>query len=351
MNPASRALIDNHLSGIRKQLMLGDPRPPERFSLARAIDGMSRESLPGYERSVLEAAAANAGTPFDAQRVHLPWGLLGRDLAVGTSSTGASFVGTDIVDPRDILRGFSVVADAGVTMLPGMQGNVGIPKITTAPTVAVLADEQAAVSESTPVLGNVALTPKTLAAYIEVSRHLLLSSPVAERFLRRVLLGAVGQFLDGQILTGAGTGGELAGLFGLSGVQTQSGTSFNIAAATTMVQLSAEAGARDDELAFISTPDVRQALQVREAGTTNGYVWRDGRMGDVRAHASNDCPTASAIVGPWPQLIVAMWGPGPLVELNPYAQFRSGIVGMRVLLTVDAAPIVPAAFVTASSIT
>ena len=85
MNPASLALIDSHLTGIRKQLMLGDPRPPERFSLARAIDGMSRESLPGYERSVLEAAAANAGTPFDAQRVVVPWGLFGgfeRDLAV-----------------------------------------------------------------------------------------------------------------------------------------------------------------------------------------------------------------------------------------------------------------------------
>lgn len=347
-NPASLAVIDHHLQQVRHQLVLNDPRPGARFNLAGMLRGMAVESIPGYERRVLEAAAQNDGEPFDPQRVRVPWGLLARDLQVGTSSAGGYLVGSDVLTPQDILRGFSVAADAGVTMIPGLTGNTSIPTTTTAPTGYVFASEAGTATESTPVTGQVALTPKTIGAYVELSRNLLLASPIAEAYARRVLLGAVGQVLDAQILQGAGSGGEMTGLFNLANVQVSTATTFDLAAFNECVKLSSEAGARDADLSFISTPAVRELLGNRENGTGggNGFLWSGGRVGNAMpGYASNDCPSASAIIGPWPQVVVGMWGAGPMIEVNPYAQFKSGIVGLRVLLSADMGVTYPAAFV------
>jgi HK97 family phage major capsid protein len=356
MNYASAALIDHHTREIQKQLLVGDPRPGDRFSISKLVRGMAGENVTGYERSVLEATAGLAGQKsLDQQRVTVPWGVLfQRDLAFGTGSSGGYLVGTEVTNPTDILRGFSVVADAGITILPGLTASVAVPRVTTAPTTMVLADEQTAITESTaaPVFGVSNLSPKNLGCYVEMSRSLLLQSQIAERYARTVLLGALGQFFDKQILQGVGSNGELLGLFNVSGLGTQAGTSISQSGVTSMAQKSSEAGVRDAELAFISTPAVRQLLQIREKASGNGgFVWQNDTVADRRAFASNECGSAAMVCGPWPRAIVGMWGPGPQIEVNPYAQFQAGIVGVRVLLSADWSPVFPGAFVKSTSIT
>jgi HK97 family phage major capsid protein len=353
----ARSRVDQALQAIATYGPLASPqprRPAENFSLARTLRGMASESLPGYERSVLEGAALAASESFDAQRIRVPWHLLARDLAVGTGSAGGYLAGTDVLQPRDVLRGFSVVADAGVTIVGGLKGATNIPKITTPPTTSILANEQTQITESTaaPVFGVSTFAPKNVACYVEISRQLLVQSPVAEATVRTALLGAVGQLLDKQILQGAGTAGEIMGLFNVSGVQTQPGTSLTWAAVNTMTKLCTEAGARDAEVAFISTPAVRATLQGRIADTVGvRFIWSGDDVAGRRAYASNDCASGSMIVGPWPQVVVGVWGDGVTIELNPYAQFQSGVVGARVILSCDAAPIFPGAFVKSTSIT
>jgi len=170
--------------------------------------------------------------------------------------------------------------------------------------------------------------------------------------VRTILLTAIATLFDKQILQGSGSNGELTGLFNVSGVQTQSGTSIGLDGVTTMAQKSSEAGARDDQLGFISTPAVRQLLQKREKVSGNGgFVWESDTVADRRAFASNECPSASMICGPWPQVVVGVWGPGPTVEINPYAGFTQGIIGARVILSCDMAPVSAASFVKSTSIT
>jgi hypothetical protein len=110
----------------------------------------------------------------------------------------------------------------------------------------------------------------------------------------------------------------------------ESGTTLNHSGTTTMKKLSSEAGARDEDLSFISTPSVRQLLENRENASGNGgFVWQDNAVAARPAFASNDCPSASMIVGPWPEVVVGQWGPpGITLELNPYEQtkFRAGII-------------------------
>jgi len=188
---------------------------------------------------------------------------------------------------------------------------------------------------------------------VDFSRQLALQAN-AEQFLRMILLGALGQFLDNQVLQGSGSAGELSGLFNTSGVQTQSGTSLGLDGVTTMKKLSSEAGARDEDLAFVATPAIRKLLETREKASGNGgFVWQGGAVADRPAYASNDCPTASMICGPWSQVVVALFSPGVTLEVNPNEQnkFKQGIVEARVVLDADMGVIRPSAFVKSQSIT
>jgi HK97 family phage major capsid protein len=324
------------------------------FSLKRSIENMGYGALDGGDRELLEKCAKIAGVPFDPNRVFLPWALLKRDLTVAGAASAGYLVGTSVGAAADILRGWSFSFSAGATFMGGLQDNLLIPRVTTAPTTHAIPTESTAITESTPLLGQVALVPKNLACFIEFSRRFLLQAD-AEQFVRMVMLSALGQFLDQQILSGTGVSGELLGLFNVAGVQTQSGTSLGHSGVTTMKKLSSEAGARDENLAFVSTPAIRQTLEIREKATGNGgFVWQAGTVADRPAFASNDCPTASMIVGPWPQVVVGQWGPpGITLEINPYEQtnFRAGILQARMVLSVDMAVIRPSAFVKSTSIT
>src|SRR3970040_3601 len=65
----------------------------DKFSIARALVGMGRQSVPGYEREVLEEFARREGLPFDAQRIVIPFSVFhpfsaSRDLSKGIASAG-----------------------------------------------------------------------------------------------------------------------------------------------------------------------------------------------------------------------------------------------------------------------
>jgi hypothetical protein len=121
-----------------------------------------------------------------------------------------------------------------------------------------------------------------------------------------------------------------------------------------MKQLSSEAGARDEDLAFVATPAVRQLLEIREKATGNGgFVWQAGMVADRPAFASNDCPSASMVCGPWSEVVIGLFGPGVTLEINPNEEtkFKQGIIEARVVLDADMGVIRPSAFVKSESIT
>ena len=332
-----------------------------RASLAKTIAAMAAGQLDGSERSLLEKCAALAGVNFDAQRVFIPWALLKspadleiRDLTVASAGSAGFLVATSNDAARDVLRGWSVTLNAGITTLDGLIGDLAIPRITTPPTGYALPTEGTPITESQPAMGQTVLVPKVLACYVEFSR-LLAKQSNAETVVRMIMLSTLGKFLDAQILNGTGASGELTGLFNIAGLQTQSGTTLAQAGVTAMKKLTAEAGAVDREIAFISTPAVRQLLEIREKATGNaGFVWQGGQVADLPAFASNECPAASMVCGPWPQVVLGQWGPpGLILEINPFdpAGFKAGIIQARMIVTVDAAVLRPSAFIKSTAIT
>jgi hypothetical protein len=87
---------------------------------------------------------------------------------------------------------------------------------------------------------------------------------------------------------------------------------------------------------------------------TDSTLWGgtlgDGVVAGTRAIATSAAPTASLTFGHWPSLVFGTFG-FLTVEVNPYANFQAGVVGMRGLLACDIAVRNPGDFSVATSIT
>jgi len=108
------------------------------------------------------------------------------------------------------------------------------------------------------------------------------------------------------------------------------------------VTTGAVAGLLKQRVKFAST-----ASPIWEGRLERGVV--DGPQG-YRGMASNQMPAATMLFGDFAQVIVAEWGVLE-VEVNPYANFQAGIIGVRALASIDIAVRHPTAFSAASSIT
>jgi HK97 family phage major capsid protein len=326
--------------------MLGSPVPGARFSLCRALSGMAAQHLSGFEERALRATAENFGIPYEQQNVHIPWSFFSHGMTVGAATEGGYPAGqVDVLGPRDVLHGLSTIIDAGAMVIPGLRNDAAIPIATTPPVAYVLPDEQGTATESTVKIAAAMLRQKAIGCTVDISHQLLKQAPATEPFVERLVLSAVSAKLDEQGFSGVGTDGQLAGLSTLSGVSTGTGTSFDFDEATSMLQVAAENGARDSEVAWIAPPAVRKLLQTRERDAGDGFLWENDRMADRRALASASIGTASLNCGPWPQAVLGSFCPGLEITLDPYGQFQQGIVRVRRLLSADLAVPSPGAFV------
>lgn len=320
------------------------------FSVTRMINAMGTGALRGtFEGEVAKDLATRAGNPFDENRVTLPLDLLAtRDMTSAGTSGSNYLVPSDIQPAADILRAVSVTARAGATVLPNLKGDTQIPRVTAASTANWLTTEATAATQSQATIGQISMTPKTVSAFVKLTRLLQLQSDV-EGLVRRELLATIGEALDLAALNGPGTSGQPTGLLNTAGIQTQSGTSLGWAGITAMQRLAAVAKA--EPTAWVGTPAVRELLQKREVAAGSGMVWTDNRMAGAPAITSTSVPAATLITGDWRNLVIGVWGAGPIVEVDPFSAFKSGIIGVRILLTCDVGLVHPAAFVVATSIT
>ena len=69
LEKAELAEIKRRTDNLIRSVAISSKQEFENFSLARTVVGMSRESIPGYEREILEEFAHREGIHFDKQRV------------------------------------------------------------------------------------------------------------------------------------------------------------------------------------------------------------------------------------------------------------------------------------------
>ena len=282
-----------------------------------------------------------------------------RDLVVGTASAGGNLVATDLLTGSfiDLLRNAMVLDRLGITWLRDLNGNVAIPSQSGAATGYWVA-ENGVPTESQQTIGQVTLTPKTVGAFTDYSRRLLLQSSMdVEMFVRADLAAIIGQTLQLAAINGSGASNQPLGLLNISGIGAVAGGTNGLAPTyANMVDLeSAVANANADvgNLAFLTNTKVRGTLRkTQEFASTNGKpVWISGKeagVGEVlgyQAVNSNAVPSdltkgtsagvASAIIfGNWSQLIIGMWG-GLDIMLDPYTGATAGTKRVVALQDVD----------------
>lgn len=342
----------------------------QQYSLFNAIRAVADKSWQnaGFELECSRAIAQKLGkvpdphkfyVPFEVQGRGLPGrGLPGRrDLTVASASGGGYLVETANMSFVELMRNRSVVYTLGAQRLAGLTGSVTVPKQTGAATAVWLANEASTATESAQTFGQMALSPKTVGAYTEISRQLMLqSSPDAEGIVASDLATVCALAIDVGALRGAGSSGEPQGIVGTAGVGSVSGSSLAAAGILEFQSDVAAGNLLSDSFGYVTTPAVAALLMARpelpSTGTTR--LWQgsmlNGSLFGMRAIVSNQMSSATMLAGDFSKVVIAEWGVLE-VEVNPYANFQAGIIGVRAMVSIDVGVRYGGAFSYASSIT
>jgi HK97 family phage major capsid protein len=346
-------MAEQRLRDYTRQLQKGHEQP---YSVMRLLDALCGGDKKSYERQVSDSIAKRLGPTRTDAFAYIPIEQT-RDLTVASAPGGGYLVGTENAPGDffiDALRAASVTAGMGVQTIDDLTSNVTLPKLTADATTTWLSLESTPATESTPTFGQVAGTPKTVSAYVEISRQLALqTSPAAERFLMRALGAAVGIALDAVLIAGTGTSGEPLGIIGTTGVGSESGASFNWDTATAMIfDVATANGLRIPSAAgFVGAPDVEKLLSRRQKFTGSSTpIWDGNAIGGRRAMATNSAPAATLVYGDWSSVVVLNWG-GVQIAADSSTNFRYGITGLRALWSCDIAVLHGASFSKSESIT
>lgn len=331
-----------------------------RYSVTRAIRAMvDRDwSGAGFEREVHQAICKRAGIAEAPNGgFYVPYEIQKRDMTTQSNGAGGYLVATDNLAASfiDLLRNRAVVAQLGATMLPGLQGNVTIPKLSAAGTAYWLANDTTAITESNQTVGQLALSPKNVGAYTEVSRQLLMqSAPAIDSLVMNDLAKVLALAIDVAALEGNGSGAPV-GIANTGGIGSVTGTSMDYADILEFQTDVAGSNALAANCAFVTTPAVAALLKARvKVASTYSPIWEggilDGTVDGFKAMSTLQVTAASMIFGDFSQVVIGEWGMLELA-LNPYANFAASISGIRAIQTVDVGIRQAGAFSRATSIT
>ena len=318
-----------------------------QFSVVRAIAALANPSdrrlreAAAFEFEVSEAAAQRYGR--GAQGVMLPTDVLGvwkRDL---NTSDDNEIVATNLLANEfiDVLRNQSSVMQAGARMLPGLVGNVAIPKKTAASSSGWISTEGGAASESEPTFGTVSMTPKNVGAFTDMTRQLILqSTPAIEQLVRDDLTQALALAIDKGALEGTGLSGQPTGILATSGVNKP--TNFAAAVPTFAEMVALETAVAEDNalfgnLAYITDAATYGGLKTKAKDAGSGmFVLEGGQANGYNVIRTQQATAGNVYFGNFADCMIGMWG-GLDLTVDPYTASTTGTVRIVALQTIDVA--------------
>jgi HK97 family phage major capsid protein/HK97 family phage prohead protease len=319
-----------------------------QFSVVRAIAALANPSdrrlreAAAFEFEVSEAAAQRYGR--GAQGVMLPTDILGvwgkRDL---NTSDDNEIVATNLLANEfiDVLRNSSSVMQAGARMLPGLVGNVAIPKKASASAGGWISSEGGAASESEPTFGTVSMSPKNVGAFTDMTRQLILqSTPAIEQLVRDDLTQALALAIDKGALEGSGSSGQPTGILNTSGVNKP--TAFAAAVPTFAEMVAMETAVAEDNalfgnLAYITDAATYGGLKTKAKDAGSGmFVLEGGQANGYNVIRTQQSTAGNVYFGNFADCLIGMWG-GLDLTVDPYTASSTGTVRVVALQTVDVA--------------
>ncbi len=342
-------LLDNISND--KPLETGDigmsKKEVRQFSVMKAINALANptdraaQKAAEFEFECSEEAAKHYGRT--AQGIMLPPEVLSnwstRDL---NASDDAGLVGQDFrpADFIDALRNASSVMPLA-TNLNGLSGDVKIPKKTSASSAAFISSEGGASGESEMVIGSVTMSPKTLGAFTDVTRQLMIQSSLdVENLIRDDLSKSMAVAIDNAALEGSGSSGNPTGITNTSGINT---VSLSSAAAPTFAEMvSIETAVAVDnalmgDLAYIIHPTNYGTLKTTAKDSGSGlFVAENNQVNGYPVVVSAQLTANNYVFGNFNDLLIGFFG-GLDIVVDPYTSSSSGTVRVVALQSVDVA--------------
>jgi len=321
------------------------------FSFVRALnylanrgDAQARRDAE-FEIEVGKAAAEKYERASNG--IVVPNEVLRRDLVVGTPTAGGNLVEDDLVVGSfiELLRNRLAFAQAGVTMLSGLQGNVSIPRQSGAST-AYWVGENTAPVESQPSIDQVNMTPKTVGAYVDYSRRLMLQASIdVEGMIRDDLARVIALEIDRAAIYGTGSSNQPLGFTNTTGIGSQVITDFGTFEEYIGMETDVAAANADVEnMRYIINASARGALKSTEkASDTAQFVFMDNEINGYPVIISNQLLNNDALFGDFSMMVMGMWS-GLDLTVDPYAGATAGTVRVIAMQDVDVAIKQPSSF-------
>lgn len=337
-----------------------------KFSVLRLMDALAnptdaaKQKAAGFEMEASEAAASKQRRAADGKGMIIPVDVLRsplipasqRDMNVGAPTAGGNLVATDLMSTSfiDLLRVALVSGQLGATILTDLNGDIAIPRKTGGASYYWLA-ENGEPTESSATFDQVALTPKTIGGYTEISRKLLKQSSLdAEALARFELMMTIAEGIDASIFYGSGTGNEPKGIANYAGIGSiDTGANGKAPTWADVVALETKVDSSNALLGvpkYVTNSKVRGKLKTTEKFTGGGReIWGDGNQvngydalvtnmikGDVTKGTGTDL--SDMFFGNFADVLIGMWG-GLDLLVDPYTKSKSGGVVINALQSAD----------------
>ena len=309
------------------------------FSLMRGIRALATGNWKhaGFERECSVAIQDKLGR--EARGFFVPAEIQARTMKVSDTLNGGALVGTDHLSGSfiDYLYAASVLQAAGATMLPGLVGDVDIPKQAGAVTF-YWVDEDGDGTDSDVATGSVILSPKTVAGAVPMTRRLMKqSAPSVEAMVQRALGIGAGLAIDKAGLQGTGDN-QPGGIYGKTGVNTQTVSSAGDPTWAETVGFETNVAADNalmGSLGYITTPTVRGNMKVKAKDSGSGrFVAENNEANGYNVWATSQLDANRIIFGNFSDVYIGMWGVLDIVADLATEAASAGVV-MRAFQDVD----------------
>ena len=320
----------------------------------KADIGFERELSDELYRSCGQVPAADNAImiPFNGDSMR---GVLATREMNDSAASGAGLVAQQNMPNLfvDFVRNRIGVKNA--TFLTGLTGApVTIPAQTSDTTVAwvtggtTTTDANASVSETTPVIGDVTLTPHKLGGYTTVGKDMILmANPDATAIVMRSLLANVAHVLGTTMLKGNASAPAITGIKTATGVQTYTiATMANVTWADLLNIIGKVEGLEwDGEQEFVmSASDNALLKSIPKGSYGSGFIAEDGYIDGRRVHVDGSLSSGDIFFGDFSNVVVGQWG-GIELMVDPYTLATAGSVRVIVSLVCDIGILRPNTFV------
>ncbi|WP_188053268.1 phage major capsid protein [Iodobacter fluviatilis] len=331
-----------------RKLILGISDPAYARDAAFELDAC--RAAAGKRDSIAKGAGVTATIPHEVIMRQLMRPILKRDLMTNPATAGGHTVATSLETGSfiDLLINEMVLDQLNISRLTGLTGNVAIPRQTGGVSCYWVA-ENGAPAESQASFDQIALMPKTIAAFTEVSRLLLKQSSLdVEAFIQMDLQRNMALGLDMAGVSGSGTAGQPRGILNTAGIgSVAGGVNGGAPVWDSVVDLEsavANVNASAGMMKYLTNTKVRGKLKKSQqfSGTNGNSIW-DIIAGDVAI--SNQIPSnltkglsagicSALIYGNWADLLMGLWG-GLDILVDPYSNSTTGALRVTCFQSAD----------------